>query len=207
MVIIDFDAIQRVHAADDIIGHGDHPHLKAAAELEIRLGLPQKEHIGGVAANVDDKGPGSLPQALGPRHHSRIGLGIDHHISDHQADRGAVENEGHPPALKVLGKLLAQLVVLGGKAYRQVRLDDRLSHVRPLHLFGDGKQGEDKEPVILCLVPHIGDTLAGERPELSLKFQHISLHGRLHRIVRQPGGEYEIRGFDGGVAVIDGKQH
>ena len=35
----------------------------------------------------------------------------------------------------------------------------------------DGKQAEDKETLVLSLVPHIGDSLTGQRPECAAELQ------------------------------------
>ena len=72
-------------------------------------------------------------------------------------------------------------------------------------LLGDGKQAQDKEMLVLSLVPHIGDPLTGQRPEGTAEFQHISLHRGLHRIIRQPRGKDKARGLDGGIAMVDCK--
>ena len=40
-------------------------------------------------------------------------------------------------------------------------------------------QAEDKETLVFGLVPHIGDALAGQRPENAAELHHISLHRRV----------------------------
>ena len=49
VIVLDLDVMQSAHPADDIVGHGNDAHLQTPADLHIRLGGPQEQHIGGKA--------------------------------------------------------------------------------------------------------------------------------------------------------------
>ncbi len=142
---------------------------------------------------------------LGLGDHGGISLGIDQYLADHQAYGGIIKFELHCPSLEILRKTIPQFIVLRGQSDGQLRFHHGL-HGLPLpKLLGDGKQAEDKEPLVLGLVPHIGDPLTGQSPEGAAKLQHIGLHRGLHGIIRQSRGKDKARGLDGGIAMVDCK--
>ena len=63
--------------SDDFIIHGDDAALQAAAELQVRLSIAEKQHIGGKAAYVHNKHPGRLQQLPALGNHRGVSLGVD----------------------------------------------------------------------------------------------------------------------------------
>lgn len=59
-LIIHHPIVLGVDFSDDFIIHGDDAALQAATELQVRLSIAEKQHIGGKAAYVHDKHPGRL---------------------------------------------------------------------------------------------------------------------------------------------------
>ena len=207
MIVINLNVVHGAHPADDVVGHRDHPHLQAAAKLQVRRRVAQEHDVRGIAADVNDKGARNLLQAPRLRHNSGVGLGIDEHMPDQQADRSTVVNEVYPPPLKIVRKSLPQRVVLRRQADRQIRLDHRACISALLQFLGDGEQRQDPVPLVLGLIPHIGDPLAGQRPELTIVFQHLRIYRRPDGIVDQAGRKHKVDRLHGRIAMVNGKQH
>ena len=134
MVVINLDVVKGADPANNAVCHRDGAHLQTAAELHIRLDAPQQEHIGGKPADIHHKGTGILLDDLGLGNHGGIGLGIDQHLADHQADGAIIKFELHCPSLEILRKTIPQFIVLRGQADGQYRNQSQHRQHQAYHL-------------------------------------------------------------------------
>ena len=97
--------------------------------------------------------------------------------------------------------------MLRRQADRQVCLNHRTYVPTLLQLLGNGEQRQDKVSFILGLVTHVGNPLAGQRPELAVVLQHLRIHRRPDGIVNQARRKYKVDCLHGRITMVNGKQH
>ena len=205
MLILDTHIVEGAHTADNVIVHGNDTHLQAAAELHVGLAVTQKQHISGIAADVNQEYPEVMVELALLRCDGCVRLGIDEDITDHDGERLVVVNKADGlRALEILGKLFTQdAVMLRRQADCQMNTLNATVHTGPDHLLGHGEQGQNKVAFIPGLVPLVAQSLAGQRLEGSVIFQHLICHRRPNGMLCKASHEAEVGGFDVVVSMID----
>ena len=165
--------------ADSIVEHDD-PIFQGIAGYQIAPSLFDADVIHSVAPNVNYQSQGDGSEGLKHGSCRRVGLGIAGHIVDTDGIGFAAAGEAdHTPPGKILDELFVlRSVVRWRQAHRQLYPHDAgdIGAVS-LDLVGNPKQGEDKEPVILCLIPVVRDALVGNLIVFVLILQHIHAEG------------------------------
>ena len=92
----------------------------------------------------------------------------------------------------------------GRKTYRKLHIHDLiLAVVGSGKLKGNGKQREDKIPLVSRLVPHIRDALIGEGLIFALVEKDILSEGRPGGAFPKPGHKGPVVGLDLFISVVD----
>lgn len=113
------------------------------------------------------------------RHNGSVSLREAYRPADEYGVRSAVELEvDNIPVQKVIFKPFVLRSVMGGRqTYRKLHIHDLiLAVVCSGKLKGNGKQREDKIPLVSRLVPHIRDALIGEGIIFALEMLALTLN-------------------------------
>ena len=171
------DVLGRPDLGDDLVVEHDGSIFQRAAGRQIAPSLFDADVVHSVAPNVNHQRQGYGGEGLEHGGRRRIGLGIAGHIVDADGiGLAAIGEADHAPSGEILDEFFVlRSVVRRRQTHRQLHPHDAgdIGAVG-LNLVGDPKQGKDKEPVILRLIPAVGDALVGN---LIVILQHIHTEG------------------------------
>ena len=170
------DVLGRPDFGDDLVVEHDDAVFQRVAGNQVAPALFDLNVVQCVASDVHHQRQRDSGEGLEHGDRRRVGLRVAGHIVDqNRIGLAAVGEADHAPPGEILDKFFAlRPVVRRRQAHRQLHPNDAGDvGAGGLDFLGDSEQGEDKEAVILRLVPAIGDALVGDLIVFVLVFQHI----------------------------------